>query len=123
MSPTTDSCSDKRIATPILEFKDVMILYRGDLREDATILKALLEAGVPVKVMKESDIEEVATASSNVLWAARQHLVNGLEKKVVVCLGNYEDNDSRYPSTRLQGMSRCSSQLVVVCPETNGTGQ
>ncbi|XP_025100570.1 uncharacterized protein LOC112567904 isoform X2 [Pomacea canaliculata] len=123
VSPTTDSCSDERIATPNLEFKDVMILYRGDLREDSAIIMALLEAGVPVKVMKESDIEDVATASSNVLWAARQHLVNGLEKKVVVCLGNYEDNDSRYPSTRLQAMSRCSSQLVVVCPETNGTGQ
>lgn len=82
--------------------------------EDAAILKKLKEENVPVRVMRYSDIEDVATSRSNVVWVARYQQVRGLERKVVVCLNNDDDSEGGYPSSRLHVMSRCSSQLVVV---------
>ncbi|XP_025100575.1 uncharacterized protein LOC112567909 [Pomacea canaliculata] len=101
-----------------LQYKDVLILSWVQLHEDAPVLKALRDADIPVQVMSdsESDIEDVATARSNVVWAARQQLVCGSMRKVVVVLSDYDDSKGQYVFTRLSAMSRCTSQLVVVCP-------
>lgn len=87
-----------------------------DINEDAAILKNLKEENVPVRVMRYSDIEDVATSRSNFVWVARYQQVRGLERKVVVCLDNYDDSEGVYPFIRLHAMSRCSAQLVVVSP-------
>lgn len=100
---------------PSLQYRDVLLLSWNELHEDAAILMAMTAAGIPVKVMRDSDIGDVATARSDVVWAARQLLVRGLERKVVVCIHNYDDSKGQYISTRLSAMSRCTSQLVVVC--------
>ncbi|XP_025102978.1 uncharacterized protein LOC112569429 [Pomacea canaliculata] len=104
---------------PSLKYKDVMILSWVKLREDTPLLKALSDAEVPVRVMRDEDIEDVATARSDVVWAAQQQLVCGLMRKVVVVLNNYDDSKGKYVFTRLRAMSRCSSQLVVVCPPSD----
>lgn len=84
--------------------------------EDAAILKNLKDENVPVRVMRNSDIEDVATSRTNVVWVARYQQVRGLERKVVVCLDDKNDSKGVYPFIRIHAMSRCSSQLVVVCP-------
>lgn len=116
MQETSDSPSSSSVTPPSLKYKDVLILSKTQLSEDAGILKPFSEKEIPVRVMRDCDIEDVATASSDVVWAARQHLVQGLERKVVVCLDNYDDIMGQYPFSRLYTMSRCSSQLIVVCP-------
>ncbi|XP_025102717.1 uncharacterized protein LOC112569205 [Pomacea canaliculata] len=110
--PKTESAAP----TPAsLQYRDVLLLSWNELRENAAILRAMTAADIPVKVMRDSDIGDVATARSDVVWAARQLLVRGLERKVVVCIHNYDDSKGQYVSTRLSAMSRCTSQLVVVC--------
>lgn len=99
-----------------LKYRDVLILSLLELREDAPVLKALSNASIPVRVLREQNIQDVATAGSNVVWAAKQQLVRGLERKVVVCLVNDTDEKNPHAFTRLFAMSRCSSQLVVVSP-------
>lgn len=63
-----------------------------------------------MRVMKESDTDDVATATSDVVWVADVDHVRGLEKKVVVCVGR--DYVGQATQVRLHGPSRCSSQLV-----------
>lgn len=69
---------------------------------------ALREAAIPVRVMADDDVDDVATARSNVVWMVHGSRVCGLERKVIVCLKNGDEN------VRLYFMSRCTSQLVVV---------
>lgn len=75
------------------------------------------EAGVPVRLMSssESDIKDVVRASSNVVWAAREQMVRGLKRKVVVVLDSDEDSKVNYAEEQQRLMSRCTSQLVLVC--------
>lgn len=104
--------------SPSLQYKDVFILSWVDLSEDAPILKELSQAGIPWKVMKnlDSDIEDVATDSINVVWAAREQLVRGIKRKVVVVLDNHDDSNQEYKEARQRAMSRCSALLVLVYP-------
>lgn len=113
--PTPPETASAAPTPASLQYRDVLLLSWNELREDAAILTAMSEAGIKVQVMKDSDIGDVATARSDVVWAARQLLVRGLERKVVVCIHNYDDSKGQYISTRLSAMSRCTSQLVVVC--------
>lgn len=113
---TDESTTSARDALS-LQYKDVFILSRVDLQEDAPILKALSEAGVPVRLMSssESDIKDVVRASSDVVWAAREQMVRGLKRKVVVVLDSDEDSKVNYAEEQQRLMSRCTSQLVLVC--------
>ncbi|XP_025113057.1 uncharacterized protein LOC112575409 [Pomacea canaliculata] len=94
--------------TPCLQWRDVLVLYWSVVSGQSGVVTGLQEAGIPVRVMKD-DIEDVATARSDVVWVTTGHGVRGLERKVVVCLG-----DPDYDLVRLDHMSRCTSQLVIV---------
>lgn len=113
---TDESTTSARDALS-LQYKDVFILSRVDLQEDAPILKALSEAGVPVRLMSssESDIKDIVRDSSDVVWAAREQMVRGLKRKVVVVLDSDEDSKVNYAEEQQRLMSRCTSQLVLVC--------
>ncbi|XP_025112652.1 uncharacterized protein LOC112575196 [Pomacea canaliculata] len=109
---------------PCLQWRDVLVLDWSDISDNWGMVTGLQEAGIPVRVMKDDDIEDVATARSDVVWVTDGRHVRGLERKVVVCL-KYNDYDfvksellPRYirVSPRLDLMSRCTSQLVIVCP-------
>lgn len=81
------------------------MLFWGAFNDKATVVMKIIDAGIPVKVMKtENDEIDVATASQNVVWVADGARVRGLERKVVVCLGQ----------DRFHAMSRCTAQLVIV---------
>ncbi|XP_025111938.1 uncharacterized protein LOC112574835 [Pomacea canaliculata] len=98
---------------PCLQWRDVLVLYWNYVRDNSGVVKGLQEAGIPVRVMKDDDIEDVATAHSDVVWVAHGHRVRGLERKVVVCL-TLHNNDG---FDRFYLMSRCTSQLVIVSPD------
>lgn len=72
------------------------------------MVEGLRKSGIEVQVMKDEDIGKVATADKDVVWMVEGRRVQGLERKVIVCLKG--DNDY----VRLYFMSRCTSQLVVV---------
>ncbi|XP_025101013.1 uncharacterized protein LOC112568121 isoform X2 [Pomacea canaliculata] len=95
---------------PSLRYKDVLILCVEAAWDTCGLIQGLADEGVPVKVMKESDTDDVATATSDVVWVADVDHVRGLEKKVVVCVGR--DYVGQATQVRLHGPSRCSSQLV-----------
>lgn len=102
-------------STPRLQYKDVFILSWLEFREDTPILKVLSEAGVPVKVMSHSDVENVEGAHSDIVWAAKEEMVRGLKRKVVVVIDNNDDSKNELAEARQRAMSRCTSQLVLVC--------
>ncbi|XP_025111920.1 uncharacterized protein LOC112574818 [Pomacea canaliculata] len=91
-----------------VQWRHVLLLYWRVLSDSSHMMTALREAGIPVRVMKDDDIDDVATARSDVVWVAEGDRVRGLERKVVVCLGSVDDVDAR-----LQVISRCTSQLVI----------
>ncbi|XP_025087014.1 uncharacterized protein LOC112559807 [Pomacea canaliculata] len=97
---------------PCLQWRNVVVLCVVNVSENSGTVKGLKEAGIPVRVMKDEDIEDVATARSDVVWVTRGHYVRGLERKVVVCLVDVDVN----ADVRLHFMSRCTSQLVIVSP-------
>ncbi|XP_025112045.1 uncharacterized protein LOC112574897 [Pomacea canaliculata] len=106
-------------ATPSsLQWRDVLVLYREEVSDDSGLVKGLKTSGIPVRVVEDIDIRDLATAHSDVVWVANGHHIRGLERKVVVCI----DPDARgFPvidngSVRLHFMSRCTSQLVIVSP-------
>lgn len=94
------------------------MLYREEVSDDSGLVKGLKTSGIPVQVVEDIDIRDLATAHSDVVWVANGHHIRGLERKVVVCI----DPDARgFPvidngSVRLHFMSRCTSQLVIVSP-------
>ncbi|XP_025111923.1 uncharacterized protein LOC112574820 [Pomacea canaliculata] len=104
--------------TPCLQWRDVLVLDWGDVSDQSGMVRGLQEAGIPVRVMKDDDIEDVATARSDVVWMTCEGRVCGLERKVVVCLEDPDDKNFKYAiSSRLLSsisMSRCTSQLVIV---------
>ncbi|XP_025113056.1 uncharacterized protein LOC112575408 [Pomacea canaliculata] len=122
-STTLTSTSDS--IPPCVQWRDVLVLDWYDDSNNPGIVTGLQEAGIPVRVMKDDDIEEVATARSDVVWVADGRRVRGLERKVVVCLTDpdfvsFRSFLFRRParnSARLDLMSRCTSQLVIVCPD------
>ncbi|XP_025113949.1 uncharacterized protein LOC112575973 [Pomacea canaliculata] len=106
---TTVTSTNGATTPPCLQWRDVMMLLDLlNIRDDSGMMKGLTEAGIPVRVMKDDDMEDVATARSDVVWVTSGFHVCGLERKVVVCL-QYHD------AVRLHSMSRCTSQLVIVC--------
>ncbi|XP_025078799.1 uncharacterized protein LOC112554936 [Pomacea canaliculata] len=123
---TTLTSTSGGTTPPCLQWRDVLVLYRDDDSDQSGMVTGLQEAGIPVRVMEDDDIEDVATARSDVVWVARGHRVGGLERKVVVCLhyGFFRSKMSQrfnfisaYSSDRLYLMSRCTSQLVIVSPD------
>ncbi|XP_025101143.1 uncharacterized protein LOC112568188 [Pomacea canaliculata] len=108
---TTVTSTKGATTPPCLQWRDVLVLYRDKISADAIyhsgMMKGLKEASIPVRVMKDNDIEDVATARSDVVWVMDGQRVCSLERKVVVCV---ED----YGTARLYSMSRCTSQLVIV---------
>ncbi|XP_025111921.1 uncharacterized protein LOC112574819 [Pomacea canaliculata] len=93
---------------PCVQWRDVLLLYWRVLSDSSHMMTALREAGIPVLVMKDDDIDDVATARSDVVWVAEGDRVRGLERKIVVYLGRVDNVDAR-----LQVISRCTSQLVI----------
>ncbi|XP_025111924.1 uncharacterized protein LOC112574821 [Pomacea canaliculata] len=117
---TSTSCR----TTPCLQWRDVLVLYWYDGSDQLGVVTGLQEAGIPVRVMTDDDIEDVATARSDVVWMADGDRVHGLERKVVVCVEYphyYSLRSKLLPryltSPRLDLMSRCTSQLVIVSPD------
>ncbi|XP_025112758.1 uncharacterized protein LOC112575254 [Pomacea canaliculata] len=96
---------------PCLQWRDVLVLYHGEVIYKPVIAKSLKAAGIPVRVVNDDDIENIATARSNVLWVVNGEFVRGLERKVVVFL-----ESTGVVFTRLHVLSRCTSQLVIVSP-------
>ncbi|XP_025113996.1 uncharacterized protein LOC112576017 [Pomacea canaliculata] len=103
--------------TPCLQWKDVLVLYWYDVSDSSGAVTAMRQAGIPVRLMRVEDAEDVATRSSDVVWVADGALVRGLERKVVVCLEYSDVNFAGLSSLRLHAMSRCTSQLVIIYPE------
>ncbi|XP_025113964.1 uncharacterized protein LOC112575993 [Pomacea canaliculata] len=92
-----------------MQWRDMLVLYYWrNFTEDSGIVTGLREKGIPVRLMKDEDTNDVATAHSDVVWVADGERVRGLERKVVVCV------DPRVETVRLHHMSRCTSQLVIV---------
>ncbi|XP_025111949.1 uncharacterized protein LOC112574844 [Pomacea canaliculata] len=100
---------------PCLQWRDVLVLYWDDVSDNSGVVTGLQEEGIPVRMMKDDDIEDVATARSDVVWVAGGHRVRGLERKVIVCLEDLKLE--LFSSIRLDLMSRCTSQLVTVSPD------
>ncbi|XP_025113319.1 uncharacterized protein LOC112575583 [Pomacea canaliculata] len=96
---------------PCLQWRDVLMLYWRDISEHSDMMQGLKEAGIPVRMLMDDDIEDVATARSDVVWVSTGHRVCGLERKVVVSLEDYDID-------RFYSMSRCTSQLVIVYGQT-----
>ncbi|XP_025111864.1 uncharacterized protein LOC112574792 isoform X2 [Pomacea canaliculata] len=107
---TTVASTRYGTAPPSLQWKDMLMLYQTGVTENAFMVEGLREAGIPVRVMKDEDIEDVATARSDVVWVTSAHRVRGLERKVVVCL-----DPERYDlSNKNYFLSRCTSHLAIV---------
>ncbi|XP_025084602.1 uncharacterized protein LOC112558360 isoform X2 [Pomacea canaliculata] len=111
-TPTLAATSDST-SPPSLQYKDVFILHLASIGEDSGMLKGLREVGIPVRLLKETtDIEDFATARSDVVWMVVGDNVIGLERKVVVVLEPLAR--ARDQDIRLHYMSRSTSQLVFM---------
>ncbi|XP_025079966.1 uncharacterized protein LOC112555694 [Pomacea canaliculata] len=95
---------------PTLLWKDVLVLAYGGISDNSGVVRGLIQAGIPIQMLEDSDIEDVATGRSDVVWVTSGDRVCGLERKVVVCLDHRK-------CIRLEYMSRCTSQLVIVFPD------
>ncbi|XP_025077351.1 uncharacterized protein LOC112554011 [Pomacea canaliculata] len=104
---TTVTSTTGTTTQPCLQWRNVLVVYWSYMTDDSGMVNGLKEAGIPVRVMNYNDIDDVATARSDVVWVTLGYDVSGLERKVVVCL---EDHDT----VRFHAMSRCTSQLVIV---------
>ncbi|XP_025078823.1 uncharacterized protein LOC112554954 [Pomacea canaliculata] len=117
---TTLTSTSGGTTPPCLQWRDVLVLHWKDVSDQWGVVTELQEAGIPVRVMDHDDIEDVVTARSDVVWVASGHRVRGLERKVVVCLEDpdyYFFRSYSFTSNRLDLMSRCTSQLVIVSPD------
>ncbi|XP_025111720.1 uncharacterized protein LOC112574706 [Pomacea canaliculata] len=113
--------------TPCLQWRDVLVLNWDYFSDSPGIVTGLQQAGIPVRVMNDDDIEDLATARSDVVWVAGGECVRGLERKVVVCVqydirslfGDVTRSlssrlNARSRSASFHAISRCTSQLVIV---------
>ncbi|XP_025113083.1 uncharacterized protein LOC112575428 [Pomacea canaliculata] len=110
---------------PSLQWRDMLVLYWCNFSDNSGMVKGLQEAGIPVQLMTDDDFEDMVNARRDVVWVVYGDRVHGLERKVVVCLDDYETTDEgedgnvfnltlQRSDTRLYFMSRCTSQLVIV---------
>lgn len=137
-TPTKTENVSKTTPCQSLQYHDVFVLTGSlDLRDDVKdktrhvtspangVVRGLRAAGVPVRVIRKghesSDVCDTAVTQSNVVTVTYYGTVSGLERKVVVCLPGRNpgyDGDFTYEEIdvfqRLQAMSRCTAQLVVV---------
>lgn len=98
-------------APPSLEFRDVLVLCANPT--DSAVVRGLQASYINAKVFKAENMEDIATARTNVVWLADPNHVRGLERKIVVWL---LDNAPDFTDYRLHAVSRCTSQLVFVLP-------
>ena len=93
-----------------LQYRDTLVLCDGP-SDDVGVVRGLRQEKIPVKVVARRDdddaIRDVALAESNCVTVTDCHTVSGLERRVVVGLGEVDVN-------RLYAMSRCSAQLIWV---------
>ncbi|XP_025100549.1 uncharacterized protein LOC112567889 [Pomacea canaliculata] len=79
MTTATTVTSTNSATTPsCLRWRDVLVLNWDDISVDSGMVKGLKEAGIPVRMMKDDDIEDVATARSDVVWVTSGDRVCGL---------------------------------------------
>ncbi|KAL8560829.1 hypothetical protein ACOMHN_032941 [Nucella lapillus] len=94
----------------------------GDARKASGIVRGLRAQGVPVYVVRKKDagrIGELARAAREAVAVVGWGVSNGLERKVVVSVGQGRSMGDGRVSGVLHGASRCVSQLVYVkCPES-----
>lgn len=90
------------------------MLHSSRVSEKMGVMMGLREIGIPVQVLEEDNIEDMATSCSDVVWVAEANYVCGLERKVIVWL---DPHKSGY-FFRFYFRSICTSQLVVVSPDT-----
>ncbi|XP_025112766.1 uncharacterized protein LOC112575257 [Pomacea canaliculata] len=126
---TTVNSKSGGTTPPSLQWRDVLVLNWNNNTikhtNNSGLVKGLQEAGIPVRVMKDEDIEDVATASSDVVWVVCGDRVRGLERKVVVCMKDIDFETSIFvghglqisTSSRRDLMSRCTSQLMIIFPD------
>lgn len=111
-----------------LKFQDVFVIpdyyqdpAQGIYRESSGLVRGLEERGVPVFVVHKQDsdaIRELARASRDAVSVLEWGVGNGLERKVVVSVGQGRKMGDKISGV-LHGSSRCVSQLIYVeCPET-----
>ncbi|XP_025111931.1 uncharacterized protein LOC112574829 [Pomacea canaliculata] len=115
--PTTIATTSNRTTPSCLQWRDVLMLIKtswSTISDDIAIVKGLREAGIPVRVMTDDDIEDVATARSDVVWVTEENRVLGLERKVVVCVRDFFSPHAKSQRNCLHSVSRCTSQLVIV---------
>ncbi|XP_025100976.1 uncharacterized protein LOC112568091 isoform X2 [Pomacea canaliculata] len=107
---------------PCIQWRDVLVLSLGNFTVKSGMVTGLQEAGIPVQIMEDDYIEDLATARSDVVWMTRGHYIRGLERKVVVCIVERDLQDLKVERMhplhiRLNLMSRCTSQLVLIYPD------
>lgn len=67
---TTVTSASVCTSSPYLQWKDMVVLSSGALMESTGLVMALRKADVPVQVMKDCNIHDVARAHSDVVWVA-----------------------------------------------------
>ncbi|PVD31922.1 hypothetical protein C0Q70_07348 [Pomacea canaliculata] len=132
----------QRVATikapPALQYRDIMVipdwyqnvedlhdeerLPSGEVTKEASgIVRGLRKMGLPVMVVTSGDqeaIQDVVRSLSDVVAVVGWGVVNGLERKVVVSVGEGREMSDGSVSGVLHGASRCTAQLIYVkCPE------
>ncbi|KAL8561302.1 hypothetical protein ACOMHN_047157 [Nucella lapillus] len=109
-----------------LDFKDVFILtrfYKHFNRlfpEDANFIQEVDLAGIPLTIVQTGDLEAIKRLSGSnrpdKVVVTNPSTVRGLERKVVVWRRRKDDEEGEQFG-RLLGVSRCTSQLVIVGEE------
>lgn len=119
-SATLFSTSGCKTST-FLQWRDVLVLTWFVIKENSNLVKELRNAGIPARLMKGDDIEDVATARSNVVWVADGDRLRSLERKIIVCLQGDQHViwDPVCVWERLYWMSRCTSHLAIVSPNNS----
>lgn len=97
---------------------------RKTTRQASGIVRGLRSRGVPVYVVRSQDtdrIRDLAHASRDAVAVVAWGVSNGLERKVVVSVGEGRQMSGGVSGV-LHGASRCVSQLIYVrCPENDVT--
>ncbi|XP_025100505.1 uncharacterized protein LOC112567860 [Pomacea canaliculata] len=113
------SASPPVVCPPALQFRDVLVLCLGHVDDHSGVVVGLKSANIPTRIMEsEEDMEDVATARSDVVWVSYGNVARGIERKVVVCVRDDHHDADRY--NRLYPLSRCMAQLVLVLPPSPG---
>lgn len=90
----------------------MLVLTGFDLDENTGVIRGLKEAGIPVNVMRNDNIDDVVTCRSDVVWVTDRDRVRGLQRKVVVYLQVVGARDNRHGDNLF--MSHCTSRFVKV---------